>query len=76
MSDAGSLGDEPPAVDPIVPTLGLGIPCDMQVTAIYQYRPTMEQHLPFEKGDIINVDEQQVGIETKKNDICSNVSLR
>ncbi|XP_076754423.1 dynamin associated protein 160 isoform X3 [Xylocopa sonorina] len=59
VSDAGSLGDEPPPVVPIVPTLGLGVTCDLQVTTLYHYRPTMEQHLPFEKGDIIKVDEQQ-----------------
>ncbi|KAK1128818.1 hypothetical protein K0M31_019963 [Melipona bicolor] len=59
VSDAGSLGDEPPPVEPIIPTLGLGVACDIQVTTLYHYRPTIEQHLPFEKGDIIKVDEQQ-----------------
>ncbi|XP_054002399.1 intersectin-1 isoform X6 [Hylaeus anthracinus] len=59
VSDAGSLGGEPPAVEPIVPTFGLGVACDIQVTTLFQYRPTTEQHLPFEKGDIINVIEQQ-----------------
>ncbi|XP_076478469.1 dynamin associated protein 160 isoform X8 [Bombus vancouverensis nearcticus] len=59
VSDAGSLGDEPPPVEPIIPTLGLGVVCDIQVTTLYHYRPTIEQHLPFEKGDIIKVDEQQ-----------------
>ncbi|OAD53884.1 Intersectin-2, partial [Eufriesea mexicana] len=59
VSDTGSLGDEPPPVDPIIPTLGLGVACDIQVTTLYHYRPTMEQHLSFEKGDIIKVDEQQ-----------------
>ncbi|XP_029038941.2 intersectin-2 isoform X7 [Osmia bicornis bicornis] len=59
VSDAGSLGGEPPIVEPIIPTLGLGIACDLQATALFQYRPTTEQHLPFEKGDIIKVIEQQ-----------------
>ncbi|XP_068979459.1 intersectin-1 isoform X2 [Bombus flavifrons] len=59
VSDAGSLGDEPPPVEPIIPTLGLGVVCDIQVTTLYHYRPTIEQHLLFEKGDIIKVDEQQ-----------------
>ncbi|XP_031369761.1 intersectin-1 isoform X9 [Apis dorsata] len=58
VSDAGSL-DEPPSVEPLIPTLGLGTICDVQVTTLYYYRPTMDQHLPFEKGDIIKVDEQQ-----------------
>lgn len=60
VSDAGSLGGEPPVVEPIVPTLGLGLACDMQATTLFQYRPTAEQHLAFEKGDIIKVIEQQV----------------
>ncbi|XP_076663199.1 dynamin associated protein 160 isoform X5 [Andrena cerasifolii] len=59
VSDAGSLGGEPPVVEPIVPTLGLGLACDMQATTLFQYRPTTEQHLAFEKGDIIKVIEQQ-----------------
>ncbi|KAG7207393.1 hypothetical protein KM043_009047 [Ampulex compressa] len=59
VSDAGSLGGEPPAVEAILPTLGLGIACDVQVTALFQYHPTMEQHLAFEKGDVIKVIEQQ-----------------
>ncbi|CAK9815717.1 ITSN1 [Anthophora quadrimaculata] len=59
VSDAGSLGGEPPVVEPIIPTLGLGVPCDIQATAVYQYHPTTEQHLSFEKGDIIKVIEQQ-----------------
>ncbi|XP_026672719.1 intersectin-1 isoform X4 [Ceratina calcarata] len=59
VSDAGSLGDEPPYVEPIVPTPGLGVTCDVQVTTLYHYRPTVEQHLPFEKGDIVKVTEQQ-----------------
>ncbi|XP_076164152.1 dynamin associated protein 160 isoform X2 [Ptiloglossa arizonensis] len=59
VSDAGSLGGEPPIVEPIIPNLGLGVACDIQVTALFQYRPTTEQHLAFEKGDIINVIEQQ-----------------
>ncbi|XP_076392418.1 dynamin associated protein 160 isoform X5 [Megachile rotundata] len=59
VSDAGSLGGEPPIVEPIIPTLGLGVACDVQATALFQYRPTTEQHLPFEKGDLIKVIEQQ-----------------
>ncbi|CAK9797482.1 ITSN1 [Anthophora plagiata] len=59
VSDAGSLGGEPPVVEPIIPTFGLGVPCDIQATAVYQYHPTTEQHLSFEKGDIIKVIEQQ-----------------
>ncbi|XP_076618966.1 dynamin associated protein 160 isoform X3 [Colletes latitarsis] len=59
VSDAGSLGGEPPVVEPIIPTLGLGTACDIQVTALFQYRPATEQHLTFEKGDIVNVIEQQ-----------------
>nr|XP_031841629.1 intersectin-1 isoform X3 [Nomia melanderi] len=59
VSDAGSLGGEPPIVEPITPTLGLGIACDVQVTTLFQYRPTIDQHLTFEKGDIIKVIEQQ-----------------
>ncbi|KOC60838.1 Intersectin-2 [Habropoda laboriosa] len=59
VSDAGSLGGEPPVVEPIIPTLGLGVACDIQATAVYQYHPTTEQHLSFEKGDIIKVIEQQ-----------------
>ncbi|XP_026300046.1 intersectin-1 isoform X8 [Apis mellifera] len=58
VSDAGSL-DEPPPVEPLIPTPGLGTICDIQVTTLYYYHPTMDQHLPFEKGDIIKVDEQQ-----------------
>lgn len=60
VSDAGSLGGEAPIVEAIVPTLGLGVACDIQVTALYQYRPTTEQHLSLDKGDTINVIEQQV----------------
>ncbi|XP_076246231.1 dynamin associated protein 160 isoform X2 [Calliopsis andreniformis] len=59
VSDAGSLGGEPPVVEPVIPTLGLGVACDVQVTALFQYHPTTEQHLTFEKGDIIKVIEQQ-----------------
>ncbi|XP_015189067.1 PREDICTED: intersectin-1 isoform X9 [Polistes dominula] len=59
VSDAGSLGGEAPTVEAIVPTLGLGVACNIQATALYQYRPTTEQHLSFDKGDAINVIEQQ-----------------
>ncbi|XP_048512969.1 intersectin-2 isoform X5 [Athalia rosae] len=59
VSDAGSLGGEGPAVDPIIPTLGLGSVCNLQATALYQYRPIIQQHLSFNKGDTINVTEQQ-----------------
>ncbi|XP_043682833.1 intersectin-1 isoform X8 [Vespula pensylvanica] len=59
VSDAGSLGGEAPTVEAIVPTLGLGIACNIQATALYQYRPTTEQHLSLDKGDAINVIEQQ-----------------
>jgi len=60
VSDAGSLGGEAPIVEAIIPTLGLGTSCNIQVTALFPYRPTMEQHLCFEKGETINVSEQQV----------------
>ncbi|XP_047345574.1 intersectin-1 isoform X10 [Vespa velutina] len=59
VSDAGSLGGEAPTVEAIVPTLGLGVVCNIQATALYQYRPTAEQHLSLDKGDAINVIEQQ-----------------
>ncbi|XP_046814362.1 intersectin-1 isoform X5 [Vespa crabro] len=59
VSDAGSLGGEAPTVETIVPTLGLGVVCNIQATALYQYRPTTEQHLSLDKGDAINVIEQQ-----------------
>ncbi|XP_014616737.1 PREDICTED: intersectin-1 isoform X1 [Polistes canadensis] len=59
VSDAGSLGGEAPTVEAIVPTLGLGVACNIQATALYQYRPTTEQHLSFDKGDTITVIEQQ-----------------
>ncbi|XP_028046441.1 intersectin-1 isoform X3 [Monomorium pharaonis] len=59
VSDAGSLGGEAPIVEAIIPTLGLGTSCDIQVTTLFPYRPTMEQHLSFEKGETINVSEQQ-----------------
>ncbi|KAG5347923.1 ITSN2 protein, partial [Acromyrmex charruanus] len=59
VSDAGSLGGEAPVVEAIIPTLGLGTPCAIQVTTLFPYRPTMEQHLSFEKGETINVSEQQ-----------------
>ncbi|XP_025989410.2 intersectin-1 isoform X4 [Solenopsis invicta] len=59
VSDAGSLGGEAPIVEAIIPTLGLGTSCNIQVTALFPYRPTMEQHLSFEKGETINVSEQQ-----------------
>jgi len=47
-------------VEAIIPTLGLGTFCSIQVTTLFPYRPTMEQHLSFEKGETINVSEQQV----------------
>ncbi|XP_070527268.1 intersectin-1 isoform X5 [Cardiocondyla obscurior] len=59
VSDAGSLGGEAPVVEAIIPTLGLGTSCNIQVTTLFPYRPTMEQHLAFEKGETINVSEQQ-----------------
>ncbi|XP_011350007.2 intersectin-2 isoform X6 [Ooceraea biroi] len=59
VSDAGSLGGEAPLVEAIIPTLGLGTSCDIQVTALYAYRPTMQQHLSFDKGEAIYVCEQQ-----------------
>ncbi|XP_032679451.1 intersectin-2 isoform X3 [Odontomachus brunneus] len=59
VSDAGSLAGEAPVVEAIVPTLGLGTSCDIQAVALFQYRPTMEQHLCFEKGETIHVFEQQ-----------------
>ncbi|XP_018365604.1 PREDICTED: intersectin-1 isoform X8 [Trachymyrmex cornetzi] len=59
VSDAGSLGGEAPVVEAIIPTLGLGTSCAIQVTTLFPYRPTMEQHLSFEKGETINVSEQQ-----------------
>ena len=62
VSDAGSLGGEAPVVEAIIPTLGLGTSCAIQVTTLFPYRPTMEQHLSFEKGETINVSEQQVVI--------------
>lgn len=60
VSDAGSLGGEGPTVDPIVPTLGLGTVCNIRVTAIYSYRPTTQQHLTFDKDEVLTVSEQQV----------------
>jgi len=60
ISDAGSLGGEAPVVEAIIPTLGLGTSCDIQAIALYAYRPTVEQHLSFEKGETIYVSEQQV----------------
>ncbi|XP_046617451.1 intersectin-1 isoform X4 [Neodiprion virginianus] len=59
VSDAGSLGGEGPAVEAVIPTLGLGSVCNLQAIALYQYRPTVQQHLSFNKGDTINVTEQQ-----------------
>ncbi|XP_043468951.1 intersectin-1 isoform X3 [Leptopilina heterotoma] len=59
VSDAGSLVGEGPTVDPIVPTLGLGTVCNIRVTAIYSYRPTTQQHLTFDKDEILTVSEQQ-----------------
>ncbi|XP_066583007.1 intersectin-1 [Prorops nasuta] len=60
VSDAGSLGGEAaPIVEPPTLTLGLGTPCNLQVTTLYQYRPTAQQHLAFEKGESIKVVEQQ-----------------
>ncbi|XP_071643999.1 intersectin-1 isoform X4 [Temnothorax longispinosus] len=59
VSDAGSLGGEAPIVEAIIPTLGLGTCCNIQAIALFPYRPTMEQHLTFEKGETINVSEQQ-----------------
>ncbi|XP_018398636.1 PREDICTED: intersectin-2 isoform X4 [Cyphomyrmex costatus] len=59
VSDAGSLGGEAPVVEAIIPTVGLGTFCAIQVTTLFPYRPTMEQHLSFEKGETINVSEQQ-----------------
>ena len=62
VSDAGSLGGEGPAVDAVVPTLGLGTACDLQAITLYQYRPVNPQHLTFNKGDTITVQEQQVSL--------------
>ncbi|KAL6445059.1 hypothetical protein ACFW04_002162 [Cataglyphis niger] len=59
VSDAGSLGGEAPIVEAIIPTLGLGTSCHIEATALFPYRPTMEQHLSFEKGETIYVSEQQ-----------------
>jgi len=47
-------------VEAIIPTLGLGTSCHIEATALFPYRPTMEQHLSFEKGETIYVSEQQV----------------
>lgn len=66
VSDAGSLAGEAPVVEAIIPTLGLGTFCDIQAVALFQYRPTMEQHLCFEKGETIRVSEQQVCLDTRK----------
>lgn len=60
VSDAGSLGGEAPIVEAIIPTLGLGTSCHVEATTLFPYRPTMEQHLSFEKGETIYVSEQQV----------------
>ncbi|XP_033230304.1 intersectin-1 isoform X3 [Belonocnema kinseyi] len=59
VSDAGSLGGEGPVVDPVVPTVGLGTACDMQVTANFSYRPSTQEHLTFDKGETFTVSEQQ-----------------
>ncbi|XP_025153688.1 intersectin-2 isoform X3 [Harpegnathos saltator] len=59
VSDAGSLAGEAPIVEAIIPTLGLGTSCDIRAVALFQYRPIMEQHLCFEKGETIYVSEQQ-----------------
>lgn len=59
VSDAGSLGGEAPIVEAIIPTLGLGTSCHIEATTLFPYRPTMEQHLSFEKGETIYVSEQQ-----------------
>lgn len=47
-------------MEAIIPTLGLGTSCHVEATALFPYRPTMEQHLSFEKGETIYVSEQQV----------------
>lgn len=47
-------------MEAITPTLGLGISCHVEATTLFPYRPTMEQHLSFEKGETIYVSEQQV----------------
>ncbi|XP_014470507.1 PREDICTED: intersectin-1 isoform X2 [Dinoponera quadriceps] len=59
VSDAGSLAGEAPVVEAIIPTLGSGTSCDIQAVTLFQYRPTTEQHLCFEKGETVHVSEQQ-----------------
>lgn len=51
-------------MEAIIPTLGLGTSCDIQAITLFPYRPTMEQHLSFEKGETIHVSEQQVHNDT------------
>nr|XP_012216614.1 PREDICTED: intersectin-1 isoform X3 [Linepithema humile] len=72
VSDAGSLGGEAPVVEAIIPTLGLGTSCDIQATTLFPYRPTMEQHLSFEKGETVQVSEQQSDWWYGSNSIGSN----
>ncbi|CAB0042601.1 unnamed protein product, partial [Trichogramma brassicae] len=59
VSDAGSAASEAPYIEPITPKFGEGQVCNISATTLYQYRPTSEQHLTFNKGETVTVKEQQ-----------------
>ncbi|XP_023316913.1 intersectin-2 isoform X3 [Trichogramma pretiosum] len=59
VSDAGSAASEAPYIEPITPKFGEGQLCNISATTLYQYRPTSEQHLIFNKGETVTVKEQQ-----------------
>lgn len=58
---------EGPAVEPIVPTLGMGEACNAEAITLFQYRPTTAEHLAFEKDETITVLEQQVSVSRLVN---------
>lgn len=66
VSDNGSavveVAGEPLPTVPTMPSLvlGLGTPVDMNVVALYTFNGTSLGQLPFNKGDIIRVTENQV----------------
>ncbi|XP_023246440.1 intersectin-1 isoform X2 [Copidosoma floridanum] len=59
LSDAGSAVGEGPYIEPITPKLGEGLLCNISAITLYQYRPTLDQHLSFGKGETVTIKEEQ-----------------
>lgn len=55
---------EPAPLVPAMPSLvlGLGTPVDLTVVALYTFHAATQGQLPFGKGDIIRVTENQVSL--------------